>query len=302
MEVTKKRICRDLRSVSPEDFQQMSASANSGNVIAQFNLAICYMYGQCTDVDFTAAYNWFTNAERQGDQQSGLFLGYMNELGLGRKNNYAKAIDYYMKYSPSVASVDNGSMKAQADRLDNYGIIQHLNDCVDKAKSLKDQIVKIKHFCVFYPKDGSYHFKWTDETRAELKEPLEKFNNTVEEIRAYYAVSPKVCEQSSSFFTYIILFDIFNALYGRDVICKYINKVELPSMEMEKYFEYVLGQFVISDSKFENGRLLYGMRLIIGHDQDLLWQQRVDFWNVFQTPNLESQFSEENISLLLFFI
>lgn len=244
---TIERICRQLRNLTQQNFQQIMAAAESGNAIAQFNLAICYLYGQTTNVDFNIASEWLMRAAQQGDQMAGLFLGYMNELGLGRANNYAQAIYYYKTFSPSMG----------------HAATQTAGD-VSRAERLREEILRIKHFCIFFPKDGTYKFKWPEETRTELKQRLEEFNPLAE----------KCLEDVRLAVTY----DVCNALYGRDHLCRFIHEANLPAVEMEKDFEYALGRCLVDDNQADHDTVIAGIRLIAGHDNDSYWTLRAEFW------------------------
>lgn len=244
---TNERICRQLRNLTQQDFQQIMAAAESGNAIAQFNLAICYLYGQTTNVDFNMATEWLMRAAQQGDQMAGLFLGYMNELGLGRANNYAQAIYYYKTFSPSMG----------------HAATQTAGD-VSRAERLREEILRIKHFCIFFPKDGTYKFKWPEETRTELKQRLEEFNPLAE----------KCLENIRLAVTY----DVCNALYGRDHLCRFIHEADLPAVEMEKDFEYALGRCLVDDNQADHDTVIAGIRLIAGHDNDSYWTLKAERW------------------------
>jgi hypothetical protein len=306
MDVTKEPICRDLRSLSPDSFRLLTSAAISGNIVSQFNLGICHLYGQCTEVDYDAAYEWFTKAAQQGNKQSGLFLGYFNELGLGRTSNYANAISYYKSFSPSISEIDKTSISEQAKRLDENTLINKMESISQKADKLVDAIVRIKHFCIFYPKDGSYKFKWNDDTREELKKLLGEYNPLVEEYKVYLdAYHPTSNEAKLGYLTYVyedklsLVYDVCNALYGRETLFKYINKVDLPVIEKEPDFEYAIGRCLIDDNQSDNDKTISGICIIAGHDENSYWQNKVRLWYDNNPENRDINLSEEAIPQLV---
>ena len=168
-----------------EEFLLLVKQAQAGDVMSQYNVGLCYLYGQNTTVDFNEAYQWFERAAKQGDRLAGLFLGYMNELGLGRVINYTLAVNNYKTYSPSISEVDKTALWDEAKKKDENEIEKKLSEIYNKANKIGEAILKIKGFCVYYPKDNSFNFKWNDTTRSEFKKPLEEYNKLVEEFKVY---------------------------------------------------------------------------------------------------------------------
>ena len=116
-----------------EDFLLLQKQAQEGNVIAQYNIGLCHLYGQNTEVNYKESYLWLEKAVLQGDKLSGLFLGYFNELGVYQKVNYTKAINYYKTYSPSIIEVDKTALWEKVKKIDEKDIENKLSDIYQKA-------------------------------------------------------------------------------------------------------------------------------------------------------------------------
>ena len=276
-----------------EDFLLLQKQAQEGNVIAQYNIGLCHLYGQNTEVNYKESYLWLEKAVLQGDKLSGLFLGYFNELGVYQKVNYTKAINYYKTYSPSIIEVDKTALWEKVKKIDEKDIENKLSDIYQKANKIGEAILKIKGFCVYYPKDNSFNFKWTDNTRSEFKQPLEEYNKLVEEFKIYLdAYTSDSDDEKYGYWIYIyedilnLTYEICNALVGRDTLYRYLDKVGLPAIEKNKSFEFALGRCLIDDNdKTDNDYIISGLLLVAGHDEDSLWQNKVGLWYEFRNEN-----------------
>ena len=288
------RITGDsLYQQKQEEFLLLQKQAQAGNVIAQYNVGICHLYGQNTKVDFNEAYQWFDKAAQQGDKLAGLFIGYFSELGVGRNINYTQAINCYKTYSPSISEVDKSALWEKAKKIDEKEIEKELSEIYQKANKIGERILTIKGFCVYYPKDNSFNFKWTDNTRSEFKQPLQKYNKLVEEFKVYLdAYTSDTDDEKYGYWIYLyedilnLTYEICNALVGRDTLFRYLDKVGLPAIEKNKNFEFALGRCIIDDNDdTDNDYIISGLLLIAGHDEDPIWQNKVGLWYEFRNEN-----------------
>lgn len=276
-----------------EEFLSLQKLAQAGNVIAQYNVGICHLYGQNTKVDFNEAYQWFDKAAQQGDKLAGLFMGYFSELGVGRNINYTQAINCYKTYSPSISEVDKSALWEKAKKIDEKEIEKELSEIYQKANKIGERILTIKGFCVYYPKDNSFNFKWTDNTRSEFKQPLEEYNKLVEEFKVYLdAYTSDSDDEKYGYWIYVyedilnLTYEICNALVGRDTLFRYLDKVGLPAIEKNKNFEFALGRCIIDDNDdTDNDYIISGLLLVAGHDEDPIWQNKVGLWYEFRNEN-----------------
>lgn len=276
-----------------EEFLLLQKQAQEGNVIAQYNIGLCHLYGQNTAVDYKESYLWLEKAVLQGDKLSGLFLGYFNELGVNQKVNYTKAINYYKTYSPSIIEVDKTALWEKVKKIDEKEIENKLSDIYQKANKIGEAILKIKGFCVYYPKDNSFNFKWTDNTRSEFKQPLEEYNKLVDEFKIYLdAYTSDSDDEKYGNWIYIyedilnLTYEICNALVGRDTLYRYLDKVGLPAIEKNNNFGFALGRCLIDDNdKTDNDYIISGLLLVAGHDEDSVWQNKVGLWYEFRNEN-----------------
>lgn len=288
------RITGDsLYQQKPEEFLLLQNQAQAGNVTAQYNVGLCHLYGQNTKVDYKEAYLWFEKAAQQGDKLAGLFLSYFNELGVGRSINYTQAINCYKSYSPSISEFDKTALWEKAKKVDEKEIENFLSEIYQKANKIGEAILKIKGFCVYYPKDNSFNFKWTDNTRSEFKQPLEEYNKLVEEFKIYLdAYTSDSDDEKYGYWIYVyedilnLTYEICNALVGRDTLFRYLDKVGLPAIEKNKNFEFALGRCLIDDNdNTDNDYIISGLLLVAGHDEDPIWQNKVGLWYEFRNEN-----------------
>lgn len=288
------RITGDsLYQQKPEEFLLLQNQAQTGNVTAQYNVGLCHLYGQNTKVDYKEAYLWFEKAAQQGDKLAGLFLGYFNELGVGKSNNYTQAIYCYKTYSPSITEYDKTALWEKAKKVDEKEIDNLLSEIYQKANKIGEAILKIKGFCVYYPKDNSFNFKWTDNTRSEFKQPLQEYNKLVEEFKIYLdAYTSDTDDEKYGYWIYVyedilnLTYEMCNALVGRDTLFRYLDKAGLPATEKNKNFEFALGRCLIDDNdNTDNDYIISGLLLVAGHDEDPIWMNKVGLWYEFRNEN-----------------
>lgn len=295
------RITGDsLYQQKQEDFLLLQNQAQAGNVTAQYNVGLCHLYGQNTKVDYKEAHLWFEKAAQQGDKLAGLFLGYFNELGVGNSINYTQAINCYKTYSPSISEVDKTALWEKAKKVDENEIDNLLSEIYQKANKIGEAILKIKGFCVYYPKDNSFNFKWNDDTRSEFKQPLEEYNKLVEEFKIYLdAYTSDSDDEKYGYWIFVyedilnLTYEICNALVGRDTFFRYLDKVGLPAIEKNKNFEFALGRCLIDDNdNTDNDYIISGLLLVAGHDENPIWQNKVGLWYEFRNENKDLLLAE----------
>ena len=84
-------------------------AAEQGLPKAQYNLAICYRYGEGVVQDFKAAAEWFAKAAAQCNASAQFELGYCYEFGVGVRKNLKAAVKWYMK------AAEQGNPNAQTN-------------------------------------------------------------------------------------------------------------------------------------------------------------------------------------------
>ena len=300
MEQIERITGKSLFQQGQEEFLLLREQAQAGNVIALYNIGLCYLFGQKVTADFQEAYQWFEKAAQQGDKLAGLFMGYLNELGIGRNVNYSQAITYYKAFSPSIKEFDKKTLWEKAKKIDENEIERKLSEIYQQAIKKGEALLKIKSFCVYYPKDNSFNFKWNDNTRAEFKQPLEEYNKLVEEFKIFLdAYTSDSDDEKYGYWIYVfedilnLTYEICNALVGRDTLYRYLEKVGLPAIEKNKNFEFALGRCLIDDNDdSDNDYIISGLLLIAGHDEDPVWQNKVGLWYEFRNENKDLLLAE----------
>ncbi|MDB0048246.1 sel1 repeat family protein [Burkholderiaceae bacterium] len=115
-------------------FKEFAASAEQGNVDAQFNLALMYKNGQGVPQDYKQAVKWYTKAAEQGNANAQYSLGYRyaNGQGVPQDNVYA-----HMWFNLAAANGDEDASK-------NRDIIAKRMTTADisKAQSLARECLK----------------------------------------------------------------------------------------------------------------------------------------------------------------
>ena len=88
-------------------FKEFAASAEQGNVDAQYNLGYMYDEGQGVPQDYKQAVKWYTKAAEQGDVRAQNNLGLMYDNGQGVPQDYKQAVKWYTK------AAEQGAGRAQ---------------------------------------------------------------------------------------------------------------------------------------------------------------------------------------------
>lgn len=77
--------------------KQLQNAAEQGNVIAQFNLGLCYNKGTGVKKDRAKAAVWYQKAATQGNADAQNILGDCYFRGRGVSQDYGKAVQWYQK-------------------------------------------------------------------------------------------------------------------------------------------------------------------------------------------------------------
>ena len=80
-----------------EIFEYLLNAAQMGNVKAQYQLALCYEYGQGTVRDYARAALWYSEAAKQGHTEAQYLLACCYSHGWGVPQNKAEAQRWYKK-------------------------------------------------------------------------------------------------------------------------------------------------------------------------------------------------------------
>ena len=72
-------------------------SAEQGYAPAQWNLGLCYKYGNGVEKDLKQAAEWYRKAAEQGDADAQFSLGVCYEAGIGVKEDPKQALEWYQK-------------------------------------------------------------------------------------------------------------------------------------------------------------------------------------------------------------
>ena len=84
-------------------------SAEQGNVIAQYNLGVCYESGRGVPRSYKEAVKWYLKSAEQGNARAQCNLGCCYESGLGVPRSYEEAVKWYLK------SAEQGDARAQCN-------------------------------------------------------------------------------------------------------------------------------------------------------------------------------------------
>ena len=72
-------------------------AAEQGDAAAQFNLGICYDFGEGVEQDMQKAVEWYTKAAEQGNAKAQFNLGGCYKDGEGVEQDKQKAVEWYTK-------------------------------------------------------------------------------------------------------------------------------------------------------------------------------------------------------------
>lgn len=301
MEIKTKRITgKTLREQNLDDFKVHKVNAEGGNPISQFNLALCHLYGQHTEVDYAEAYKWFEKAALQGDTLSGLFVGYLYEVGLGRCCNYTQALLYYAQYSSTMDLEIDNLLWERVKKMDESEIQKHLEQLYSESVKQVERILRIDNFGVYNPLSNSFSFNWTETTRNMLRTELKSFNKRVKEFRIYLdAYTSDSDDDRYGYWMYLyedtlaLPFEVFNGLVGRDALFSYL-KGSYDNITPRPQFDYALGRCLLDDNdSTDNDYIISGLLLMAGHDESPLWQNRVGLWYEYRTENKDLLLAEQ---------
>ena len=115
--------------------QEWTPLAESGNVIAQYNLGIMYDSGQGVIQDYKEAAKWYKLAAEQGYANAQLNLGRMYNYGEGVIRDYKEAVKWYR------FAAERGNANAQHNLgilyYNGQGVIEDYKEAINFAQSIK---------------------------------------------------------------------------------------------------------------------------------------------------------------------
>lgn len=293
MEVTQRILGKSLRQRTTAEFNTLVEKAIAGDIDSEYNLGICYLYGQNTDVNFKEALKWFEKASLQGDSSSGLLQAYFIEHGLDCDKIYSNAVDLYYKYSGVKEQAIDEKLQKKILKMDEDEIDKHLSQLKEKAEALSDNILSIDHFCIYNENSNSFSFPWTDSTRKQLRAAIAKYNTIVDEFEVYLNSFTSDTDDEKYGYWLFVYYDrlflnkkLFNALLGRDSIYQQLKNDGFSVIDKDAYFEFALGRCLIDDNDpDDNDYIISGLIIVAGHDSSSLWQNMVGLWYEFYDAN-----------------
>lgn len=98
-----------------KDIEEMKAKAKEGDIGAQVELGVSYLYGYGVDIDYVEAFVYLQDAAIKNDGEAQLHLGRMYENGWGIKQDLWTA---YSLYRRSYKVHTEGSRKALSNVVD----------------------------------------------------------------------------------------------------------------------------------------------------------------------------------------
>ena len=144
------------------EMNNLEATAEQGDMEAQFHLGCMYCQGEGTEVNYEKALYWWEKAAEQGDVRAQFNVGLIFFRGLGTEVNYEKALYWYEK------AAEQGDAKAQFTTADMYYCSYGEGMSWDKEKALywfekaaeQGHIkAQFKTGCMYYKGDGTKRSK-----------------------------------------------------------------------------------------------------------------------------------------------
>ena len=120
-------------------FQSLLSMAKTGNIGAQFDVALCYEEGNGVQQNKAEAFRWFKEAAMKGHARAQNAVGVCYELGEGVPQNIGEARRWYQQ------SADNGCTKAMVHLAELYmedGKKKKANKLFEKAAASGDEDAK----------------------------------------------------------------------------------------------------------------------------------------------------------------
>ena len=120
----------ELRRLSAEELSLLEEKSQSGDNMAQWQMAMAILYGQANSRSIDDIAGLLTMAISQENANALLLMGYLYEHALGVSKSYAKAIEYYVKaydiinnIKPSGKSGKSDASKALAEMEGSYNTL-----------------------------------------------------------------------------------------------------------------------------------------------------------------------------------
>ena len=121
-------------------------AAEQQNLVAQNNLATCYVQGQGVAQDYAEAVKWYRKAADQGYVEAQSSLGACYTAGYGVAQDYAEAVKWYAKAAQQQDS--SAQLKRGYCHAKGYGVPQDLAKAFEWYKKSAEQGNARAQFCL----------------------------------------------------------------------------------------------------------------------------------------------------------
>ena len=282
----------ELRRLSAEELSLLEEKSQSGDNMAQWQMAMAILYGQDNSRSIDDIAGLLTTAISQEDANALLLMGYLYEHALGVSKSYAKAIEYYVK---AYDIINNIKPSGKSDKSDASKALAEMEGSYNTLISQISKIVAIKQLCQF--KSDQFLFNWSDATRDSLVKQLPALCGDIAKFKNLYtsAITDPLDEKQGIWVfryqnTLLMPLEVMKALVARDYFETHLKNNGFQTISQDVYFNNALGRCLIDDDDaFDNDYIISGLLNIAGHDESPLWQYRVGLWYEFNDNNLEPQ-------------
>jgi TPR repeat protein len=122
---------------------ELQQKAESGSIVDQAVLGLCYLYGHDVEVNYAEAFRWLNSAKDKGASRAVVNLAYMYAEGLGIPKNSSIAIRFYeavAKVEPR-AQLELGRMYAKGIGIqpDSRRALTYYSAIADRKDGTDDQ-------------------------------------------------------------------------------------------------------------------------------------------------------------------
>lgn len=128
---SKSIVCTKL--ISAETIKNLIKSSNEGDPICQFDLGLCYGYGEGTNQDPVNSRKWLQKSANQGYKEAQYALGNCYYHGYGITQDYEMAVKWFTR------AANNGNKNAIKELAVCYIFGYGTNKDLNKAKKLMNQ-------------------------------------------------------------------------------------------------------------------------------------------------------------------
>ena len=279
-----------MRVLSLSDLSSLKTKAKNGDRIAQWQLAMCILYGQSDSSKGESLFAYLTSHSASPDENALLLMGYACEHAIGTPKDYASAIDYYSRAYDQHYNIKSSG---KASEIDGTKAMKELESRYDKLVKKISQIVALKDFCQY--KDGRFLFPWTNTTRKSLEGTLPQLSKDIAEFSELFtkAITDLKDENHGRWeFLYqdtlLMPVEVIKALSARDQLEQYFRKNGHQVFPADVYFNNAVGRCLIDDDEaHDNDYIIGGLLNMAGHEDNALWQYRVGLWYEYCDNDIE---------------